>query len=171
MGTTTTTTHDQLVIDHIPLARKIAARRKRTIPAQVSLDELRSAAYMGLVDASKRYDGTQAFATFASPRIEGAITDYLRELRWGSRRSPVKTQAVEDEGREESREQYDDLFEVVTKPANSRVRNILKLHFMEGESQTDIASRLGVTRQSVSQSIQAFVHDARSRWTEYRLVG
>lgn len=161
--------YEQTVIDHLPLARKIAAKRKRNIPAQVSLDELRSAAYMGLVDASKRYDGTQVFANFAIPRIEGAITDYLRELRWGSRRSPVKTQGVEDRGQEAC--EYDDLFEVVSKPANARVRNILRQHFMEGESQTDIASSLGVTRQSVSQSIQAFVADARSRWPEYRLVG
>lgn len=167
---TNTTTTDTLIVDHIRLAKSIAARRKRKLPPCVSLEELQSAAYLGLVDASKRYDGQQAFATFAGPRIEGAITDYLRELRWGSRRSPVQaTEFKETTGKEAAG--FDDLFEVVTKPANSRVREILKQHFVEGQTQTEIASRLGVTRASVNQTIKGFATDAKSRWTHARLCG
>lgn len=164
-----TTTTDQLVIDYMPLAKSIANRRKRSLPPQVSLDEIRSAAFMGLVDASKRYDGVQPFDSFARPRIEGAITDYLRELRWGSRRSPVQAKEFKDEGRETKG--YDDLFEVVSKPTSGRVRDILKWHFMEGESQVEIARKLGVTRASVNQTIKTFVRSARERWTESRLCG
>ena len=166
---TTATTTDQMVIDHLRLAKSIAARRKRKIPPCVTLEELQSAAYMGLVDASKRYDGSQAFATFAAPRIEGAITDYLRELRWGSRRSPVQAKELTDTGKEA--EGFNDLFEVVGKTANSRVRNILKWHFVEGETQTEIATKLGVTRACVNQTIKGFAKDARSRWTHSRLCG
>lgn len=166
---TTATTTDQLVIDHLRLAKAIAARRKRTIPNCVSLEELQSAAYMGLVDASKRYDGLQPFSAFVTPRIEGAITDYLRELRWGSRRSPVQAKELVETGKEA--ENYDDLFEVVGKNASSRVRNILKWHFIEGESQTEIATKLGVTRASVNQTIKGFAKDARARWTHTRLCG
>ncbi len=166
---TTATTTDQLVVNYIRLAKAIASRRKRTIPPCVSLEELQSAAYMGLVDASKRYDGVQDFSAFARPRIEGAITDYLRELRWGSRRSPVQAQEFNDTGREVV--QPNDLFEVVSQPAKPRVREILKWHFMEGRTQTEIASTLGVTRASVNQTIRGFVRDARSRWSHAGLCG
>jgi len=166
---TTATTTEQLVVDHIRLAKAIAAKRKRMIPSCVSLEELQSAAYMGLVDASKRYDGLQPFSAFVRPRIEGAITDYLRELRWGSRRCPVQATELKETGKEA--EGFNDLFEVVGKPAKGRTREILKWHFMEGRTQTEIASKLGVTRASVNQTIKGFVKDARSRWTEARLCG
>lgn len=166
----TATTTDQLVVAHIGFANRLASWRKRKIPPCVSLEELQSAAYMGLVDASKRYDGNQPFEAFARPRIEGAITDYLRELRWGSRRSPVQAKEFTDTiGKEAAR--FDDLFEVVSKPQNTRIRNILKWHFVEGETQTEIASKLGVTRASVNQTIKGFTKNARSRWTESRLCG
>lgn len=167
--TTTVTTTEQLIVDYIRFAKSIAARRKRIIPPCVTLDELQSAAYLGLVDAAKRYDGQQAFATFARPRIEGSITDYLRELRWGSRRSPVQAKELTETGKETNG--FDDLFEVVGKPANSRVRNILKWHFVEGESQTEIALKLGVTRACVNQTLKGFVNDAKLRWTHARLCG
>ena len=165
---TTAHTNENLVIEHIRFADSIAARRKRRIPPCVSLEELQSAAYMGLVDASKRYDGQQAFKTFAGPRIEGAITDYLRELRWGSRRVPVKTRAV-DEGDRSKESEVNDLFEVVGRVTKDSTREILKCHFVEGQTQSEIASRLGVTRSSVNQTIQNFAKDARSRWTQERL--
>lgn len=165
---TSVSTNDQLVTEHIRFADSIAARRKRRIPPCVSLEELQSAAYMGLVDASKRYDGQQAFKTFAGPRIEGAITDYLRELRWGSRRSPVKTRAVGESDRSNETE-VNDLFEVAGRLAKNSTKEILKWHFVEGQTQSEIASKLGVTRSSVNQTIQNFAKDARSRWTQDRL--
>lgn len=167
--TTTVTTTEQLIVDYIRFAKSIAARRKRRIPPCVTLEELQSAAYLGLVDAAQRFDGQQAFSTFARPRIEGAITDYLRELRWGSRRSPVQAKELTETGKEANG--FDDLFEVVSKPVNNRLRNILKWHFVEGETQTEIASKLGVTRACVSQTLKGFVTDARSRWTQTRLCG
>lgn len=167
--TTTVTTTETLIVDYIRLAKSIAARRKRSIPPCVTFEELQSAAYFGLVDAAKRYDGQQEFSAFARPRIEGAITDYLRELRWGSRRAPVLAKELTETGKETNG--YDDLFEVVGKPINSRVKNILQWHFVEGESQTEIASKLGVTRSCVSQTLKGFVKDARLRWTQTRLCG
>ncbi len=165
----TTETTEKLIVDHVRFAKAIAARRKRNIPPCVNLEELQSAAYMGLVDASKRYNGQQAFATFARPRIEGAITDYLRELRWGSRRSPVQAKELMDMGRET--QEFDDLFEVVGKSVNNRTREILKWHFVEGRTQTEIAFILGVTKASVNQTIKGFAKNARSCWTHERLCG
>ena len=168
---TTVNTTDQLVIDHMRLANSIAKKRKQRIPHCVTLEELRSAAYMGLVDASKRFDGQQTFATFAMPRIDGAITDYLRELRWGSRRSPVKAKEISHDIESRKTDEFNDLFDVVGKSIKSRTKNILKWHFVEGETQTKIAARLNVTRAYVNRSIKDFTEDMRSRWTQERLCG
>ena len=170
MTTTEITSTDKMIVDYIIFANAIAARRKKNIPNCVSIEEIRSAAYFGLVDASKRFDGRMSFATFAGPRIEGAITDYLRELRWGSRRRPVTTTEFKDDNGKETKF-FDDLFEVLCKFANKNVRQILTRHFMEGQTQTDIANSLGTTRSNVNQIIKRFATDVRSRWTVESLCG
>lgn len=49
------------------------------LPSFVDLDDLKSEGFLGLVDASSRYDDTRGkFGTFAVHRIHGAIVDYLR---------------------------------------------------------------------------------------------
>lgn len=62
-------------------ARK-AHQRLRTAGVEVELDTLIQEGAIGLLEAGHRYNplaGTQ-FSTFASPRIRGAIEDYLRQL-------------------------------------------------------------------------------------------
>src|SRR4051812_1699576 len=76
-----------LVEQYIPLANKLACRRKKDLPRFVDIEELKSAAYLGLVEAASRYDPKVGviFSTFAYPRIFGAIQDYLREQSWFGR--------------------------------------------------------------------------------------
>lgn len=58
-------------------------------------DELRSAAYLGLIDAADRFDGEQdsSFRTYAFYRIRGAIIDNIRRMTGarGRRYRKVKT--------------------------------------------------------------------------------
>jgi len=59
----------------------VAALRRRGVPvAAVSDDELRSAGYLGLMEAVKRFDPARGvlFGTYAPPRIRGAMLDDLR---------------------------------------------------------------------------------------------
>ena len=77
-----------LVLNFIPLAHKIAFERARKLPKRITIDELKSAAYMGLVDAASKSDGS-GFSSYASLRINGEITDYLRSLQWGPRGKPM----------------------------------------------------------------------------------
>lgn len=85
---------DQLVVDHMNWAERIAVNRTRRMPRCVRLEEVKSAAYLGLVDAATRYrlDLGVPFTAYASMRITGSITDYLRELlRWRFESLPAQS--------------------------------------------------------------------------------
>ena len=69
-----------LVELHLPLAERIAVGVSRKVPRHVDRDDLVSAAYLGLVQASQAYDPARGvpFEAFASRRVAGAIYDQLR---------------------------------------------------------------------------------------------
>jgi RNA polymerase sigma factor (sigma-70 family) len=62
---------------YVPLARRLARVYARRCPGLA--DEVESAAMLGLVLAARDYDPRgAAFATYAAPRIRGAVLDALR---------------------------------------------------------------------------------------------
>lgn len=98
------------MLRHLPLVRYIAAR-VRAAKGQVDMDDLVSAGTIALIEAADRYDAERrvSFATFAYPRIRGAMLDELSRLaesgaarRGGA--SPVSLQAplAADAGRTDS---------------------------------------------------------------------
>jgi RNA polymerase sigma factor for flagellar operon FliA len=78
---------DQVVLEHLPLVRAIAARVHETLPVHVDMDDLVHAGVLGLFTAVEKYDGSKqvSFQNYAKHRIKGAILDSLRELDWASR--------------------------------------------------------------------------------------
>ncbi len=78
---------DQLVLEHLPLARAIAVRVYESLPMHVDLEDLVHAGILGLFDAATKYDDDReiAFKGYAKHRIKGAILDSLREADWASR--------------------------------------------------------------------------------------
>ncbi len=78
---------DDLVKEHLDLAEFVVYRMRPQIPASVSVDELKSAAMHGLMEAAARFDPGRGvmFKTFAEPRIRGAVRDELRKMDWFSR--------------------------------------------------------------------------------------
>ena len=86
-----------LILNNLSLADKIAKSKKRKL-SHISLEELQSAAYFGLVLAANHYqeEKNDCFPAFAVWRIIGAVKDYLRELSWGSRRNRVKMLLIEE---------------------------------------------------------------------------
>jgi RNA polymerase sigma factor for flagellar operon FliA len=75
---------DQLIHAYAPLVEKIARRACAKLPPSVELDDVQSAAMIGLIDAIDKYDerkGTQ-FKVYAEIRIRGAIIDELRQQDW-----------------------------------------------------------------------------------------
>ncbi len=73
---------NQIVVHYSPLVHAHAARLSRKLPAQVSYDEICSAAFDGLIEAVEAYDPDRKakFETFCQQRISGAVMDWLRSL-------------------------------------------------------------------------------------------
>ncbi len=75
-------TRNELVVHYSHLVHTQAARLSRKLPAQVSYDEICSAAFDGLIEAVEAYDPKHKakFETFCQQRISGAVMDWLRGL-------------------------------------------------------------------------------------------
>jgi len=69
-----------LVMQYLPLARAMAHRIARKWPA--GSDDFQSAAFLALVEAAQAFDPLRgvSFATFARPRVQGALVDAQRGL-------------------------------------------------------------------------------------------
>jgi len=74
---------DQLIAEHMPMARRIARKVARRMPDNIRHEDLESAALVGLCEAADRFDATRpaacaAFVAFAAKRIRGSVLDELR---------------------------------------------------------------------------------------------
>jgi len=80
---------DSLVTTHLPLAQFAvnAVASRISLPGHVSRDDLLSCAQVALVEVARRFDPTAgaSFATYALPRLQGAVLDELRSGDWASR--------------------------------------------------------------------------------------
>ncbi len=100
-----TKSRKELVIEHLPLVRKVASKIFRRIPEGViEFDELVNTGVIGLIKAIDRYDENKArFSTYAYIKIRGEILDYLRKLDFLPRSVRGKVKAKElEETREEA---------------------------------------------------------------------
>ncbi|HEY2771468.1 MAG TPA: SigB/SigF/SigG family RNA polymerase sigma factor [Solirubrobacteraceae bacterium] len=72
---------EELVLRHLPLARKLAGRYART---QEPFDDLYQVACLGLVKAIDRFDAERGvtFASFAVPTILGELKRHFRDKGW-----------------------------------------------------------------------------------------
>jgi RNA polymerase sigma factor for flagellar operon FliA len=80
---------DALVTTHLPLAQFAvnAVASRISLPGHVSRDDLLSCAHVALVEVARRFDpdAGATFATYALPRLQGAVLDELRSGDWASR--------------------------------------------------------------------------------------
>ncbi|MGY1815471.1 sigma-70 family RNA polymerase sigma factor [Blastococcus sp. SYSU D00820] len=80
---------DALVTEHLPLCSFAvnAVASRISLPSHVSREDLLSCAKVALVEVARRFDPTAGatFATYALPRLQGAVLDELRSGDWASR--------------------------------------------------------------------------------------
>jgi RNA polymerase sigma factor for flagellar operon FliA len=87
---------EALIETYAPQVKYLAHRLACRLPASIDLDDLISAGVLGLLDAIKKYDPTQAASlkTYAEFRIQGAMLDYVREWDWVPRSVREKEHAL-----------------------------------------------------------------------------
>lgn len=71
---------DQLIAEHVDMARRIALRLGRRLPPWLREEDIVGAAMVGLTEAADRYDVSRGepFVAFAEKRVRGAVLDELR---------------------------------------------------------------------------------------------
>lgn len=68
---------------YLPVVRRIAMRTVRSLPSSITIDDVISAGWVGMVEAASRRTPEmeeEHFEAYASYRVRGAILDYLRAL-------------------------------------------------------------------------------------------
>lgn len=96
----------EIVIAFLPKIKSWTIRLKGTLPDSVDIDDLFSAASVGLIESMDRFDKSRgiAFNTFAERRIKGAILDSLRNLDHLPRNVRTKLKALDSKITELSRQ-------------------------------------------------------------------
>ena len=114
---------EQLILDHLPLVRYLVSRIAAKIPPHLDLQDLTSAAMIGLINAADRFDQTRGvlFKTFAEQHVRGTILDELRSYDVLSRATRDRYKKLERELR--------------------RLENLLGRH----PTSEEVASALGIT--------------------------
>lgn len=150
-----------LIENNMDYADKIATKHFARTPRCVQLEELKSAAYMGLVDAARKYDGERPFEVYAAYRIFGEIKDYLRSLRW-SRSEEVKTTAFpEDYDVADRSETPDTDFNDLIDQLPNVNGQILKLYYRDDYTIKEIANEVRLSSTRVHQILKSSLDDLR----------
>lgn len=177
-----TTFQQRLVEQYVPLANKLACQKKRTLPKHVDIEDLKSAAYMGLVEAASRYDSEQgvAFSTYAYPRVFGAIHDWLRQQSWGKRGETTSVQSLDYSNDDckigdliESRPERNDeefLEHVSSVLDDANAKDILRCYFIDESSMKEVGEKFGVSESRISQIFKKYKAKILSSWDQTTLT-
>lgn len=142
---------ENLIVNNIVLAEKIAKFSWKKYNF-VDYEELKSAAYLGLVQAANKYNPEKCscFTKYASYRIFGAIKDYLRELNFFSRNCYKQQELIELDNLYYFDNNVDD-FDTLVNCLPSKNKNIIKKYFLENKTCSEIAIELNYNKSRISQ--------------------
>lgn len=138
---------------YVPLAESMARSRSRSLPANVTFDEVRSAAFYGLSDAASRYDPRKGvpFSSYAKIRIGGEITELFRGTSYSCDAAdssepalPIAPCSVET----------DDFFDFVRSEVGERYGKFLKMYYVDGRSLKEAGTILGFGESRASQILK-----------------
>jgi RNA polymerase sigma factor (sigma-70 family) len=156
----------QLVISHLGFADQIACKQHRKLPASVYLEDVKSAAYCGLVDAVSRYRGNIPFKIFASYRINGEIKDYLRSLGWGTRNTRWQGQSWDEtyDYASESEPVINDSFEMLIAGLSKSAKKVVWLYYVEDLTMKEIGKKIRLSQTRVFQIIKESLAKLNDSW-------
>jgi RNA polymerase sigma factor (sigma-70 family) len=166
---------NELIENYLPLAESLAWKKNRVTPNSITIDELKSAAYMGLMLAADRFDTEKgAFGPYAAIRIIGEMKDYLRKC--GRFPSTSLDTAVEEDDFELSsvlespkENNPEEFFEEATKCLNDLGKKVVISYYKDNQSLKEIGLRINVSESRVSQIIKGCRTTLRNSWNELEL--
>ncbi len=102
---------DSLISQYMPLTQTLARQVWRTAPHALDLDELTGIAYLGLVQAGRRWNNycaekgydpnaLQFFKPFVVQRVRGALIDAIRASDWATRSLRTRAKALQEAGQD-----------------------------------------------------------------------
>lgn len=132
-------TKTDLILEHLTYANCLAKRYKKH--SSCSLDELISAAYMGLVEAASKFDISKnvKFTTYAYWKIHSSILDYIRETKFYL---PILTDI--------SHASKVTFFELIDGLTDIN-REVIILYYINGYTLNEIAEKIGYSKSRVGQ--------------------
>jgi RNA polymerase sigma factor for flagellar operon FliA len=86
-----------MLVELLPLVKRVALKIREHLPAQVELDDLSANGVLGLVDAVAKFDASKRvkLETYARHRVRGAILDGLRAADPASRDLRLKNKMIQ----------------------------------------------------------------------------
>jgi len=147
----------KLAEQYMPLAEGMIRRRASSLPSDLTIDDLRSAAYFALADAASRYNPNAgvSFPTFAKSRISGEISDCLgfRRTRYIPENRDVEASPCQD------RLETEDFFSFVCSELGEEDGKSLRMYYVDERSLKEVGELRGVTESRASQILK----DCRDR--------
>jgi RNA polymerase sigma factor (sigma-70 family) len=142
-----------LICQNIKFAKKLARYKKKRIRF-ISLEDLESAAMYGLVQAASRYDPSKndEFTAYATPRIYGAMSDFVNETLHGPKGKKLNRVPMTDSAYA-TKETSTETFDCIIQPLSSQTRRILRSHFVEEKKFVEISKDIGVNESRISQIV------------------
>lgn len=154
------------------MARGMAVNYKRRLPAHIPLDEMQAIAYAGLAEAAAHYTPVRQvpFSAYASQIIAGRMRDFIRTTMRNTRLdSPIPEHLertlqapTEDPLRAVFNTQLRSSLEFFLACLPLKFETVLRQHFLEGRSQTEIAETLGISPSGVSYRVSAALSAMRN---------
>lgn len=161
----------ELVRSHLPLVRAVA---RRYGGRGEDLEELVQVGSLALVKASGRFDPDRgvAFASFATPAVEGGIRRHLSDRRGRATQVASDTTGGGDAGAEPTGEldstdesEFRLLLADGLRVLDERERRIVFLRFHGDMTERQIASSIGISQAHVSRLLEAALVKLRAEFT------
>ena len=152
---------EKLIIDNMYLADRFAGKFRKKLPKSISFDELQSAAYMGLVRATKNYKSDESFPRYACFHIRGEILDYVRKLDNYRRKNKIKFGSIDVENSygepiaanipDDSKQisYTDDFFLNVRKIVTERQYEAVENYYIKDMTLNDIGKKMKISASAV----------------------